>query len=156
MPLVITISDPAVPETVALLEAHLELMRSTSPPESVHALDIEDLRTSDITFWTVHDDGALVGCGALKVLDDRHGEVKSMHVRHNMRGRGIAAALVEKIIQTAIDRGFTRLSLETGSTDHFIAARRLYARYGFLECGPFADYVEDWHSTFMTKVLTPN
>ena len=150
MAFVIAIEDPATPDIVALLETHLTLMRSTTPPESVHALDVEALRGPEVTFWTVREGGAVAGCGAVKALDDRHGEVKSMHVREALRGQGIAGMLVETVLADARLRGFTRLSLETGSTHHFAAARGLYARYGFVECGPFGDYGHDPHSTFMT------
>jgi len=153
MPVAVTIEDPAAPEIVDLLETHQTLMRSTTPPESVHALDIEALRAPDITFWTVRDDGAVIGCGAMKALGGGHGEIKSMHVRTAHRGLGIADLLVKAVLAEAGRRGYTRLSLETGSTDHFAAARRLYARYGFAECGPFGDYTHDPHSTFMTKAL---
>ncbi len=153
MAFVIAIEDPAAPDIVALLERHLTLMRSTTPPESVHALDVGALRGPDVTFWTVREDGAVVGCGAVKALDDRHGEVKSMHVREALRGQGIAGMLVETVLADARRRGFARLSLETGSTHHFAAARRLYARFGFVECGPFGAYRDDPHSTFMTLAI---
>lgn len=165
MGLRIATGDPSTPEVIALLETHLDLMRAISPPGSVHALDINALCGPDITFWTVHGDLAsghsrtesaysLVGCGALKALDARHGEIKSMHVREAARGRGIAVALLMAILREAKARGLARLSLETGSTEHFAPARRLYTAHGFAECGPFADYAEDWHSTFMTLDLT--
>lgn len=155
MAFTIAIEDPALPDVVALLETHLTLMRSTTPPESVHALDVEALRGPEVTFWTVRDGGAVVGCGAVKALDDCHGEIKSMHVREALRGKGIAGMLVETVLADARQRGFTRLSLETGSTHHFAAARALYARYGFTECGPFGDYRLDPHSTFMTLEIAP-
>ena len=151
----IRVEDPATPEIVELLETHLSLMRSITPPESVHALDVEALRRPDVTFWAVREGAALVGCGAMKVLDAGHGEIKSMHVREAMRGRGIADLMVETVVDAARRRGIARLSLETGSTGHFAAARRLYARHGFTECGPFGDYVPDPHSTFMTRTLDP-
>lgn len=153
MVLTIRKEDPAAPDIVALLETHLDLMRSTSPPESVHALDIEALRQPDITFWTARSDGALLGCGAIKALNAAHGEIKSMHVLQTARMQGIGVALVESVLAEARERGYSRLSLETGSTDHFKAARQLYTRFGFTECGPFECYVEDWHSTFMTREL---
>ena len=154
MALSVAIEDPATPDVLALLGTHLTLMRATTPPESVHALDVEALRVPSVTFWTVREGDALVGCGAMKALDAAHGEIKSMHVREAHRGRGIAALLVETVLDAAAARNFTRLSLETGSTRHFAPARLLYARFGFVECGPFGGYIEDPHSTFMTKDLS--
>jgi len=151
--LVAAVENPATPDIVDLLEAHLSLMRAISPPGSVHALDLDGLCMTDVTFWSVRDGGMLVGCGAMKALDDGHGEIKSMHVREAARGRGIAALLVGTILEEARRRGMTRLSLETGSTDHFLPARRLYARFGFAACGPFADYAPDPHSAFMTRAV---
>lgn len=145
--------DPATPDIVSLLEKHLDLMRSISPPDSVHALDVEKLRQKDITFWTVRTPTALVGCGAMKELDKSHGEIKSMHVAQAVRGKGIAKQLVKVVLEEAKARNYMRLSLETGSTEHFQPARSLYALFGFKECDPFADYVADWHSVFMTKEL---
>lgn len=141
------------PEIAALLEAHLDLMRSISPPESVHALDLEALRLPDITFWTVWDGQSLLGCGALKELDPSHGEVKSMHTAAAARGKGVARRLVEHILAEARARGYRRLSLETGSTEDFAPARGLYARFGFTTCEPFADYGLDPFSAFMTLEL---
>lgn len=153
MTLTIQKEDPATPDIVALLETHLDLMRSISPPESVHALDIKALRQPAITFWTARIDSALCGCAAVKELNPAHGEIKSMHVLQAARGRGVGRSLVETVLAEARIRGYARLSLETGSTDHFKAARQLYARYGFEECGPFEEYVEDWHSAFMALSL---
>ena len=138
---------------LALLERHMAHMRSLSPPESVHALDLSGLRGPEITFWTVWDGADLVGCGALKQIDPAHGEIKSMHTAAEHRGRGVAAAMLAHILAEARRRGYRRLSLETGSMDGFIPARMLYARNGFFECPPFDDYAEDPNSTFMTFVL---
>ena len=138
---------------LALLERHMAHMRSLSPPESVHALDLSGLRGPEITFWTVWDGADLVGCGALKQIDPAHGEIKSMHTAAEHRGRGVAAAMLAHILAEARRRGYRRLSLETGSMDGFIPARMLYARNGFVECPPFGDYAEDPNSTFMTFVL---
>ncbi|MEO3431284.1 GNAT family N-acetyltransferase [Pelagibius sp. CAU 1746] len=143
------------PEIAALLEAHLDLMRSISPPESVHALDLEALRAPEVTFWTLWEGAALLGCGALKQLDPTHGEIKSMHTAAAARGRGVARRMVEHILAAARARGYRRLSLETGATEDFAAARGLYSRFGFTACGPFADYVPDPFSAFMTLELGP-
>jgi putative acetyltransferase len=145
--------DLTGPEIAALLQAHLTLMRSTSPEESAHALDIEGLRQPNITFWSVWDDGQLLGCGALKELDPMHGEIKSMHTTAACRGRGIAGKLLRHILDVAMSRGYRRVSLETGSTDHFLPARNLYAKHGFVTTGPFAGYGPDPHSAFMTLQL---
>lgn len=153
--LMITIAedDPRDPEVIRLLEAHLTLMRSLSPPESVHALDLDELCTPDITFWSIRSDDKVVGCAALKVLTPTHGEIKSMHVAHNQRGSGIANRMVEEVLAKAGAMGLERLSLETGSNDAFLPARSLYERHGFSETGPFGDYEPDPHSTFMTRTL---
>ena len=138
---------------IALLEAHLDTMRSISPPDSVHALDLAGLRAPGMTLWTLWEGDALLGCGALKELDPGHGEIKSMHTAAAHRRRGVAARLLAHIIAEARRRGYRRLSLETGSTDHFLPARTLYAEHGFVSCGPFGDYGEDPHSAFMTLEL---
>ena len=138
---------------VALLTSHLDLMRSQSPPESVHALDLDALRTPDIAFLTAWDSDTLLGCGALKRLDAGHGEVKSMHTVAAARRRGVGRLLLQRIEAIARADGLTRLSLETGSPDGFAAGRALYAKEGFVECPPFADYAEDPFSVFMTKRL---
>ena len=149
----IRVDDLRGPEIAALLEAHMALMRSISPPESVHALDLERLRAPNITFWTAWDGADLLGCGALKQLDAGHGEIKSMHTPARWRRRGVAAELLAHIIGEAKARGAKRLSLETGSQAEFAPARGMYARHGFVECGPFGDYKLDPNSVFMTREL---
>lgn len=152
--MIIAIDDPARPDVRALLEEHLRNMYELSPPESVHALDVSELERPDITFWSVRDgDGLLLGCGALKELDARHGEVKSMRTPAALRRRGAGRTVLEHIVAVARERGYTRLSLETGSMEAFAPARRLYASYGFQYCEPFGDYVLDPNSVFMTLVL---
>lgn len=137
----------------ALLQEHLRHMHSLSPPESVHALDLSGLKHPAVTFWTIWDGDELVGCGALKALDARHGEVKSMRTTASRRRTGAGRAMLAHILAEAQARGYARLSLETGSMDAFAPARTLYASHGFVECAPFGDYREDPNSTFMTKVL---
>lgn len=149
----IVTDDLTGPEIAALLDEHLEEMRAVSPPESKHALDLDGLRAADVTFWTVWDDGALLGCGALRELDPSHGEIKSMRTASAHRGRGTATRLVEHVVAEARRRGYARLSLETGAEEYFGPARRLYARHGFVPCAPFADYPEDHHSVHLTLVL---
>ena len=151
--MIIAEDDLRGPEIAALLGAHLELMRATSPPESVHALDLDSLRAPEITFWTVHDNGQLLGCGALREIDGRHGEIKSMHTAEAARGRGVARRLLSHIVAEARRRGYRRLSLETGSPESFAPARTLYQAFGFQTCGPFADYVFDPFSVYMTLEL---
>ncbi len=149
----ILVDDLQGPEIIALLQEHLAEMRSVSPPESVHALDLPGLRKPEITFWTVWLGSELAGCGALKELGPEHGEIKSMRTTRQHKRKGIAASVVRHILGEAARRGYRRLSLETGSQPHFAPARSLYASFGFQNCGPFGDYVEDPNSVFMTKVL---
>jgi putative acetyltransferase len=145
--------DARGPEIAALLQEHLRDMYRVSPPASVHALDLERLRQPDITVWTMWDGGILAGCGALKALDPQHGEIKSMRTASSHRRRGVAKQLLQHILAEAKQRGYTRVSLETGAMDFFRPARALYASVGFAPCPPFADYRADLHSVFMTKEL---
>jgi len=138
-----------------LLAEHLHSMTLHSPPESIHALDVEALRRPEVTFWSAWDGEELLGCGALMELDPAHGEIKSMRTATPHLRRGVARSMLEHIIAEARRRGYRRLSLETGSAAAFDPARRLYASYGFEYCGPFADYVLDPYSVFMTKALEP-
>lgn len=149
----IRIDDLTSPEIAELLNEHLQDMYATSPPESVHALDLDKLRKPEITFWSVWDNNVLVGCGALKELDPTHAEIKSMRSSNHARGKGVGKKMLEHILGVANERKYQRLSLETGSQDFFIPARKLYERYGFECCGPFADYKEDPYSVFMTREL---
>ncbi len=141
------------PEVAALLAEHLRWTRSVSPPESTHALDLEELRQPEITFWSVWDGKELAGCGALKQLDPGHGEIKSMRTAQAYLRKGVAATVLYHIIAEARRRDYGRLSLETGSMAYFEPARRLYAKFGFTPCPPFADYVEDPNSIFMSMEL---
>jgi putative acetyltransferase len=149
----IKIDDLTGAEIEAFLTEHLEDMKSVSPPESKHALDLDGLKAPEITFWSVWDQGVLVGCGAIKELDGSHAEIKSMRVSRNHRGQGYASSLLRHIIDEARSRGYTRLSLETGSMAFFVPARNLYERFGFKICAPFSDYREDPYSTFMSLDL---
>ena len=141
------------PEVIALLREHLQGMAQLSPPESVHALDLDGLRRPEISFWSAWQGDELLGCGALKQLDAEHGEIKSMRTAARHLRKGVAAAMLEHLVGEAGRRAYRRLSLETGSMAGFAAARSLYARHGFGSCGPFADYVDDPNSVFMTKHL---
>jgi putative acetyltransferase len=149
----IHIDDPARPDVLALLEEHLRDMYELSPPESVHALDVYALQNPGITFWTVRDNDLLLGCGALKELDATHGEIKSMRTPRGLRRRGAGQAMLAHLIKVARERGYERLSLETGSMESFAPAQRLYERFGFVPCPPFADYMLDPYSLFMTLSL---
>lgn len=149
----IRVDDLSGPEIHALLVEHLASMARLSPPESVHALDLDGLRRPEITFWTAWSRGELLGCGALKQLDARHGEIKSMRTSAAHRRRGVARAMLAHIIGEAQRRNYVRLSLETGAVKGFEAARRMYARAGFVPCEPFADYCADPNSAFMTRLL---
>ena len=151
----IKIDDLNGPEIAALLQEHLEDMYATSPPDSVHALDLTALRQPEITFWTLWDGDSLAGCGAMKHLSPRHAEIKSMRTAGTYRGQGVASAILQHIIHEAEQRAYQRLSLETGSMAFFAPARRLYMRFGFTLCGPFGDYIDDPNSVFMTKEM-PN
>ena len=141
------------PEVIALLGEHLQGMADHSPPESIHALDVDGLRAPDITFWTMRDGDLVVGCIALKRLDARHGEIKSMRTASGHLRKGVGAALLEHLVVEARRRRYERLSLETGSGPGFEAAHALYLKFGFEYCGPFGDYREDPFSRFMTMML---
>lgn len=147
----IRIDDLTSPEIAELLNEHLTDMYASSPPESVHALDLSKLRKPEITFWSAWDNNNLLGCGALKELDPTQGEIKSMRSANRFRGMGVGKKMLEHILAVAKERNYQRLSLETGTVDFFLPARKLYERYGFEYCGPFADYQEDPYSAFMTK-----
>jgi putative acetyltransferase len=149
----IVVDDLTGPLIARFLEEHVTEMLSVSPPESKHALDLEALRGPDVTFWSVMDGGTVVGCGALKRLDARHAEVKSMRTAAARKRSGIASLVLGHLIAEAERMGFTRLSLETGSAEFFAPARKLYEKFGFTYCEPFADYRPDPLSVFLTRTL---
>lgn len=151
--MLIKIDDLRGPEVAKILTEHLTDMYAVSPPESVHALDLDKLRQPNITFWSVWDGNQLAGCGAIKELDATHAEIKSMRTANAYRGKGVAIKIMEHILGVAVERNYQRLSLETGTQDFFLPARKLYERFGFEYCGPFGDYKEDPYSAFMTKEL---
>lgn len=170
--MLIKIDDLTGDAIIALLHQHLRDMHLTSPPQSVHALDLTGLRAADVSFWTlwlpqqmsqkqagqtdagqIQDELQLAGCGALKQLDSQSAEIKSMRTADNFRRQGIAASMLSHLIAVAGERGYQRLYLETGSMAFFEPARALYQRFGFEYCDPFADYVLDPHSVFMVKQL---
>lgn len=149
----IIVDDLSGAEIAEFLDAHLKEMRSVSPPESKHALDLDALRRPEVTFWSVMDGETVAACGAIKELDVRHAEIKSMRTSPSHKKRGVASWLLEHMIAVAKKGGYSRLSLETGSSDFFAPARGLYVKHGFRYCEPFADYKVDPNSVFMTKEL---
>jgi len=153
MAMEIRVDDLTGPQIVALLQEHRRSMFQHSPPESVHALDLDGLRRPEVTLWSVWRSGELLGCGALKELDRAHGEIKSMRTAAAHLRTGVATRLMHHMLDEARRRRYRRLSLETGSAPAFAPARTLYARFGFSSCGPFGDYVDDPHSVFMTREL---
>ncbi|SEL78541.1 putative acetyltransferase [Atopomonas hussainii] len=136
-------------EIQRFLEEHLQDMKSVSPPESKHALDLAGIRAPEVTFWSAYHLGQLVGCAALKQLDSACGEIKSMRVASTARGLGFGSLLLEHVIATAQARGYRQLKLETGSMDFFEPARQLYLKHGFSYCDAFAGYKPDPNSMFM-------
>jgi putative acetyltransferase len=149
----IQLGDLGDERVIRLLNDHLTDMFATSPAESVHALDVSGLAVPEVTFWTIAEGDDLLGCVALKELEAGHGELKSMRTDAAARGRGLGARLLEHVLAESARRGYQRVSLETGSQDFFRPAQTLYAKYGFRECGPFADYRLDPNSVFMTLEL---
>jgi putative acetyltransferase len=145
--------DLTGPQILALLQLHLDEMHQWSPPESVHAMSAERLRQPDVTFFAAWDGDTLAGCGAIKHLDDGHGELKSMRAAPAYRGKGVGRAILDRLLAEARARGYARVSLETGRPDPFHAAQALYRANGFVECPPFGDYVSDDFSMCMTRVL---
>jgi len=149
----IVVDDLSGSQIAEFLAEHIQQMRSVTPLESTFALDLAGLRQPGITFWSVLDGDTLVGCGALKRLDDGHAELKSMRTAPARTRSGIASLLLAHIISEARRMGYARLSLETGSAEFFAPARRLYEKFGFEYCEPFADYQPGPHNVFLTRVL---
>jgi putative acetyltransferase len=149
----IRLDDPREPKIASLLREHLQSMAVHSPPESIHALDTDSLCVPEVTFWAAWEGPELLGCGALLELDREHGEIKSMRTAAGHLRRGVASSLLQHIIDEANRRSYRRLSLETGSMAAFAPARALYAGFGFVLCEPFAGYVHDPYSVFMTREL---
>lgn len=145
--------DLTGPEIAALLQEHLNDMNAVSPPESKHALDLTGLKAKDISFWTLWQQHQLAGCVAMKQLNARQGEIKSMRSAKAFRGQGLGKVLLQHVITEAKSRGYQQLYLETGVMDYFAPARALYNSFGFELCGPFAQYKEDPNSVFMLLQL---
>ncbi len=136
-----------------LLDQHFAEMRAGSPPEACHVLPIDGLRRADIRFFTVRENGTLLGCGALKRLEPGHGEVKSMRTADAALGRGVGQAMFDHLLAVARSEGMTHLSLETGSTEQFAAANRLYAKNGFQRTGAFGDYADTPWTYFYSREI---
>jgi putative acetyltransferase len=151
--MLIRVDDLRGPQIQQLLQEHLRSMTFYSPPESIHALDFDELRRPEVTFWSAWDAGALLGCGALMELEPRHGEIKSMRTACAHLRKGVARAMLTHIVDEARRRGYAQLSLETGTNPAFAPARELYASFGFARCEPFAQYLPDPYSVFMTRVF---
>ena len=152
-PFAIEIDDPRRDDVRALLDQHLLFAAGNTPPENIHALELDELLDPTITFFSVRADGELLGIGAVKELDAEHFELKSMHTAATARRRGVGRALVDHLVAVAAARGARRVSLETGTAPAFEPARSLYAAMGFVPCGPFGEYTETPDNTFMTRVL---
>jgi putative acetyltransferase len=155
MPFVARIDDLKSTEVQDLIAEHLRGMHSHSPPGHVNALAVESLQRPEVTFWSVWENEALCGCGALKELDSATGEIKSMRTRAAFLGRGVGQFVLDEMIRTAIGRGYRRLCLETGTGPAFEAAHALYRKNGFDWCGAFGDYVATDFNVFMSRALQP-
>ena len=149
----VTPDDPTAPDVRALLDRHLAFARTHSPPEDVHALEVEGLAAGDVSFFSVREDGVLLGIGALRHLDAEHAEIKSMHTAEAARGRGVGRAMLRHLLQLARTLGYRRVSLETGTMAPFAPARALYTSAGFTVCPPFGEYWASPNSVCMTLLL---
>ncbi len=136
-----------------LMARHRAAMHAETPPESIHMMEADALAAPGVAFFVMRDGGAPVGMGAIRRIDARHAEIKSMHILAEMRGRGLARAMLDHLLAEARAAGIERLSLETGVEPGFTAARLLYERAGFAVCGPFEGYGQDPNSLFMTMAL---
>ena len=149
----ISVDDPRRPEVQALLERHLGFCLSETPPEHSFALDVDGLLDQRVTFVSCQDGDTVLGVAAIKELDARHAEIKSMHTAAEARGRGVGRALLSYLLDTARTRGYRLVSLETGTTPGFAAARALYESAGFTPTGPFGGYPETGDNTFYSLAL---
>ena len=139
--------------TRRLVAFHLAALVGTAPPESIHALDVDALRRPGITVWSAWVEDRIAGIAALRELDPERGEIKSMRVDDGFRGAGVGRALLDHLVAAARERGMTSLWLETGTTEDFTPAHRLYQSAGFVDCDAFQGYLPDPHSRFMTLAL---
>ena len=151
--LTVAVDNPFAGDVLMLLDEHLAEMRATSPPCSVHALEPAGLAAEGMTFLTAREGDVLLGCGAIKHLGGGEGEIKSMRTTAAARGRGVASLLLTRLIEIARERDYSAIRLETGIEDHFIPARAMYAKFGFVPCGPFANYTDDPNSVYLELAL---
>ena len=141
------------PEVHELLTNHFIELRSVSPEDSCHVLDIAGLKDPAIKFWSLWDENNLMGSGALKFLDKNHGEFKSIRVADKFRGKENGLKVINHLINEAKKLNIRRLSLETGAGDFFLAARKLFLKCGFETCEPFSDYKKNINSVYMTMLI---
>ena len=153
MTLVIAEEHPLTPDLSLLFDRHTADIHAETPPESIYMMDKGALAAPGIRLFVLREGGVPLAMGAIKRIDTTNAEIKSMHVLTEARGRGLSRLMLDQLVTAARSDGFTRLSLETGIQSTFIAARALYARAGFEDCGPFGDYTLDPNSVYMTKVL---
>ena len=144
------------PEVYELLTKHFIELRSVSPEDSCHVLDIAGLKDPSIKFWSLWENDALMGSGALKFLDEKHGEFKSIRVNNKFRNKGFGSKVINHLIEEAEKLKITRLSLETGAGDFFIPARKLFIKCGFKDCEPFSGYKKNVNSIYYTKLINNN
>ena len=141
------------PEVNELLIRHFVELRDASPEGSAHVLDIPGLKVPSIKFWSLWDDKKLIGCGALKFLDKEHGEFKSIRIHDDFRNQGHGTNVINHLISEAKKLNIKRLSIETGASDFFIPARKLFKKTGFTVCEPFAHYKKDINSVYLTMLI---
>ena len=144
------------PKVHELLSKHFVELRAASPKGSAHVLDIHGLKVSSIKFWSLWQDENLIGCGALKFLDEVHGEFKSIRIHDNFRNKGYGINVINHLINEAKKLNIKKLSIETGAGDFFLPARKLFKKCEFKECQPFAHYKEDVNSVYLTKIIDTN
>jgi putative acetyltransferase len=152
---VIAVDDPRAPDVRALLVTHLAFARDVTPEGHVHALDVDASVDPTITLFSARSDGVLLGIGAIKEISATHGELKAMHTRETARGRGVGGAILDHLLAVARDRGYRRVSLETGTMEAFAPARSLYLTRAFVPCPPFGPYTDNPHSQCMTREIDP-
>ena len=141
------------PEVHKLLIKHFIELRAASPEGSAHVLDIPGLKIPSIKFWSLWQNDNLIGCGALKFLDKKHGEFKSIRVNDRFRNKKNGIKIINHLIDEAIKLDIKKLSLETGAGDFFLPARKLFINCGFKVCEPFSHYKEDINSVYMSLLI---
>ena len=144
------------PKVNELLVKHFIELKAASPAGSVHVLDIPGLKDPSIKFWSIWQNNDLIGCGALKFLNEEHGEFKSIRIHDNFRKQGYGIKVVNYLINEAIKLNIKRLSIETGAGDFFKPARKLFKQCSFEICEPFSDYKKDINSVYFTKLINNN